>query len=57
LVVVVDVTALLYNVATHPDVTLDNCQHLQICRSYIENTHMTGNCQDVSLWHLELGHS
>ena len=32
LILVVNMTALLYTNATYPDVTLYNCQHLQICR-------------------------
>ena len=56
LIVVVGTTALLYTVTTHPDVTLVNRQHLQISRYYVENTHMTGNCQNVSLGYFELGH-
>jgi hypothetical protein len=42
--------------STYPDVTLYDCQHLLSNRPSDGSTHMTGNGQDVSLRHLEIGH-
>jgi hypothetical protein len=42
--------------STYPDVTLYDCQHLRSNRPSDGSTHMTGNGQDVSLRHLEIGH-